>query len=567
MDAEGAVFMKTTIQAIQSRPGQRILVTSDVHGHLGHLAELLRRAEYGGDDILVIVGDLIDKGPESLATLRYCRELAQEGDVYISLGNVDAGRLRRLADSGEGAGLRFLKLVRWLWEEWGCGLVLDMLAELGIPVSKLTEENAEEYRGLLCRHFAGEIAFLQGLPVILEMGKYIFVHGGIPTDELESLADCDGMEFLKNNAFMEKGYRFSRCVVVGHWPACLYNREYETAEPVFNRAQNIISMDGGCGLKRGGQLNMLILPDRDAEMGEIRWLSYDGLPSVVAGEDQAGSAPSIHIQYGDNEVEIVEERGSLAAYRQTGTGREFLAPADHFYTRDFEGGTKTWLHDYCDAGLEVRAGDVLGVIAQTEAGCYAKKDGRIGWYRGSFCRQKEALTWRLGRPQNEKGRRKRERAVYGLLDRLDIVYRQMDHAQVRTMEACEALDQALEAAICKNLFLCNAQKTRFYLLLMPGDKKFRTKDLSRQIHSARLSFAPPVYMEEYLGISPGAASPMGLMNDRDGRVTLLIDRDVLREGYLGCHPCVNTASIRLSMRDFWEVFLPAVGHEAVTVEL
>lgn len=246
--------MKTTIQAIQSRPGQRILVTSDVHGHLGHLAELLRRAEYGGDDILVIVGDLIDKGPESLATLRYCRELAQEGDVYISLGNVDAGRLRRLADSGEGAGLRFLKLVRWLWEEWGCGLVLDMLAELGIPVSKLTEENAEEYRRLLCRHFAGEIAFLQGLPVILETGRYIFVHGGIPTDALESLAGCDGMEFLKNNAFMEKGYRFSRCVVVGHWPACLYNREYETAEPVFNRAQNIISMDGGCGLKRGCRL-------------------------------------------------------------------------------------------------------------------------------------------------------------------------------------------------------------------------------------------------------------------------------------------------------------------------
>lgn len=559
--------MKTTIQTIESRPGQRIIVTSDIHGHMNHLVQLLRRAEYGGDDILVIVGDLIDKGPESLHTLRYCMELAQEENVYLSIGNVDAGRIGRLTDTTEGSGARFFKTVQWLSEDWDCGLILDMLAELGIPVSKLTEENAQEYQSLLCRHFAREIAFIQGLPVILDMGKYIFVHGGIPTDELDCLTDCDGSEFLKNDAFMEKGYRFSHCVVVGHWPACLYNREYETAGPVFNRERNIISMDGGCGLKRGGQLNALIIPDRDAGMEEIRWLSYGELPVIVAQENQAKAAPSIHIQYGNHQVEIVEEKGDMTVFRQVSTGREFLAPSEHFYQWNSESDRQMYLFDYCDARLEVQAGDRLGVICQTSAGCYGKKNGVIGWYAGRFHTGMEELTCRSGRPQNEKGRRKRERAVYDLLDELKISYRQLDHPEARTMEACEALERVLETAICKNLFLCNAQKTRFYLLLMPGDKKFRTKDLSKQIGSARLSFAPPAYLEEYLQIAPGAASPMGLMNDREGRVTLLIDRDVLRQEYLGCHPCVNTSSLRIGMREFREVFLPAVGHEAAVVEL
>lgn len=559
--------MKTTIQSIESRPGQRIIVTSDIHGHLNHLVQLLRRAGYGGDDILVIVGDLIDKGPESLHTLRYCMELAEEGNVYISAGNVDVGRIGRLTDSAKGSGERFLKLVQWLKEDWDCGLILDMLSELGIPVSRLTEENAEEYRSLLCRHFAREIAFIQGLPVILTMGRYIFVHGGIPTDDLNRLVGCDGIEFLKNNAFMEKGYRFSRCVVVGHWPACLYNREYETVAPVFNREQNIISMDGGCGLKRGGQLNALIIPDRDAGMEEIRFMSYDALPVIAAEENQAGTPPSIHIQYGNNQVEILEEMGDMTVFRQVGTGREFTAPSEHFYRWNSDEGARLYLNDYCDARLEVQAGDRLGVICRTQAGCYAKKDGRIGWYTGRFHSRREELSWRVGRPQNEKGRRRRERAVYDFLDELNVSYLQLDHAEARTMEDCEALEQTLGTIICKNLFLCNAQRTRFYLLLMPGGKKFRTKDLSRQIGSARLSFAPPVYMEEYLQIAPGAASPMGLMNDRAGQVTLLIDRDVLREEYLGCHPCVNTSSIRLGMKDFLEVFLPAVRHEATVVEL
>lgn len=165
------------------------------------------------------------------------------------------------------------------------------------------------------------------------------------------------------------------------------------------------------------------------------------------------------------------------------------------------------------------------------------------------------------------GRLPREMEVYKLLKQLDIPYKRMDHEPMATIEACQGVDEILGIHMCKNLFLCNSQKTAFYLLMMPGEKKFKTKELSKQIGSARLSFAPEEFMEEYLHISPGAVSIMGLMNDRENHVKLLMDEDVLKEEYLGCHPCVNTASLRLKTGDVIEKFLPFVKHEYREVHL
>lgn len=172
-----------------------------------------------------------------------------------------------------------------------------------------------------------------------------------------------------------------------------------------------------------------------------------------------------------------------------------------------------------------------------------------------------------GRPENTDGRLPGEIRVYDLLDRLGISYDRIDHPAAMTMEVCRDIDAALGATICKNLFLCNRQQTAFYLLLIPGDKVFRTKELSAQIGSARLSFADAVHMEQYLGVTPGSVSVMGLMNDVGCRVRLLVDEDVLRGEFLGCHPCINTSSIRLATRDLLDVFLPAVGHRETVVRL
>ncbi len=172
-----------------------------------------------------------------------------------------------------------------------------------------------------------------------------------------------------------------------------------------------------------------------------------------------------------------------------------------------------------------------------------------------------------GRPQNTEGRLDKEIRVYDLLDSLGIEYERIDHEPAMTIEACEEIDRVLEAVICKNLFLCNRQETDFYLLLIPGNKKFKTKDISAQIGSSRLSFGKPEYMEQFLDITPGSVSILGLMNDKENRVQLLIDEEVLQEEYIGCHPCINTSSLRIRTEDMVKKIIPELKHSPKLVRL
>ena len=175
------------------------------------------------------------------------------------------------------------------------------------------------------------------------------------------------------------------------------------------------------------------------------------------------------------------------------------------------------------------------------------------------------LQW--GRPADITGRLQKEIRVYDLLDSLDIEYQRIDHDVTMTMEACAAVDAALEATICKNLLLCNRQQTQFYLLMMPGDKPFKTSELSKKIGSSRLSFAPGELMEQLVDITPGSLSVMGLMNDRENRVQLLIDEEVLTGEYIGCHPCINTSSLRFKTEDLINKIIPAMSHTIRVVTL
>ena len=177
------------------------------------------------------------------------------------------------------------------------------------------------------------------------------------------------------------------------------------------------------------------------------------------------------------------------------------------------------------------------------------------------------LKLEKGRPADCAGRLGKEVRTYDFLDKLNIEYERIDHEAAMTMEECADVDEALGAMICKNLFLCNRQKTDFYLLLIPGDKVFKTKELSKQIGSARLSFASAEYMEKYLDITPGAVSIMGLMNDKDNAVRLLVDEDLLKEEWIGCHPCVNTSSIRVKTKDMFDTVMKAMHHEMTVVKL
>lgn len=173
-----------------------------------------------------------------------------------------------------------------------------------------------------------------------------------------------------------------------------------------------------------------------------------------------------------------------------------------------------------------------------------------------------------GKPADISNRLPKEIRTYDLLDQLSITYQRLDHDATATIESCHDIDKRLGIEICKNLFLCNAQKTSFYMLMMPGTKKFKTAVLSKQIGSARLSFAGPEYMEKFLDITPGSVSVLGLMNDKDHQVRLLIDEDVItNHEFIGCHPCINTSSLKIKTSDILDKFLPYIDHPYTLVRL
>lgn len=172
-----------------------------------------------------------------------------------------------------------------------------------------------------------------------------------------------------------------------------------------------------------------------------------------------------------------------------------------------------------------------------------------------------------GPPADSGSREERELRTYRLLDTLGISYRRLDHGPAMTMEDCDGIDTLLKIDHCKNLFLRNTQKTEFYLLLLPHYKKFRTALLSKQIGTARLSFAEEEFMVKYLDIHPGSVSILGLMNDVDHKVHLLIDTDCLQGEFMGCHPCVNTSSLQIKTSDIYDKFLKYTGHKPASVTL
>lgn len=168
---------------------------------------------------------------------------------------------------------------------------------------------------------------------------------------------------------------------------------------------------------------------------------------------------------------------------------------------------------------------------------------------------------------SSNNREKKEMMTYELLEQLDIPYIRLDHEATATIEACKRVEEMFQISICKNLFLCNTQKTSFYLLMMPGDKKFKTSELTKQIGTSRLSFADANDMEKLLNVTPGSVTVLALQYDTDCKVQLLIDRDLLSQEYIGCHPCVNTASLKLTMRDIIEKFLVSISHSPIIVDL
>ena len=361
--------MRAVVRPIDLPPGRRTLVISDLHGNLPLLKGLLAKVGFSKDDILIVLGDILERNEGSLATLRHVMELSEKYTVHTILGNCD-NITPAFADHRTDIPDAFYE--RWFRIQ-GERCVLAQMARLaGAEVKSPADYPA--VRRAINAAFAPELDFLRGLPHILVNDHYLVVHGGVPRED--RLEELDAHSCMKNDDFLGQGHSFRRWVVVGHWPVTLYHRHIPSAKPILLYDRHIASIDGGCTLKADGQLNALILPEEPG--GEFSYVAYDGFPVMTALDGQEASKDSINIRWGRSALEVLEKGEEFSRCRHLESGR-VLDVLTEYLRYDDRG---VHCEDSTDYLLPVTAGERLSVVRRTSRGALAKKDGATGWYLG-----------------------------------------------------------------------------------------------------------------------------------------------------------------------------------------
>lgn len=342
-------------------PRGRLMVISDIHGNLPYLRGLLEKLKVREEDKLLFLGDMVEKGPESLETLRLVMELCQRGQALAVCGNCDA--VCRLFPMFEGYSefLRTYVLGRR-------SLLGEMGERLGFPMAEDTD--VDQWQREIYGAFRPEIDFLRSLPTGYETEEFLFLHGGTPQGPRET---WEAFACMKLDNFRAQGNSQEKTCVVGHWPTALYGERYPDASPHFDWERKIVSIDGGCVLKPDGQLNALVL-----DRGELSWESYDALPVLRALDPQKEGGGSVYLRWGDNQVEVLERGEEFSRCRHLRTGRELEVPAGWLFRWEGE----LCVQDITNYRLPVEPGDRLRLVLRTSRGCYCKKNGRLGWYCG-----------------------------------------------------------------------------------------------------------------------------------------------------------------------------------------
>ena len=357
------------VKQLTVKPGQRVLAVSDIHANREFLLAALERASFSPADLLVLLGDFVEKRAGGLATLRTIMELSAQENVIPVLGNCDDLAVN-FADHDPAIDEGFYE---WYFDHWRekC-LLVEMGNAVGVHVRSRADFPA--LRAAVNARFAPEISFLRALPHIAVSGRWLFVHGGVPRED--RLEELEGWRCMKNDNFLSQGHTFRRWCVVGHWPVTLYHPHVPSARPLVDRQHHIISIDGGCSLKLDGQVNILILPGDGSE--DFAYSSYDGFPLVRALDPQHPSTHSVNVRYAHNRLEILQEGGEFCRCRHLESGRELDILTEFLFRRDGE----VYCEDATDYRLEVAPGEILSVVRTTSRGLLAKKDGVTGWYTG-----------------------------------------------------------------------------------------------------------------------------------------------------------------------------------------
>lgn len=374
------IHINTRIERMNIEAGKRILVTSDIHGCLSYFKKVLEKASFSDNDILFIVGDIIEKGPESLNTLRYVMELCKNGNVIPLIGNVDAYRLKLIYGLSEENVCGFYDYILSLRKWVGTSFYEELAAECGYTINA-PEDVLLSKQDVITR-FENEFKFLADLPTVVETQNYIFVHGGLRKKQVSDNLDKGVLELTKYDAFAENTSEvFDKYVIAGHWPVVLYGSDIPQMNPIINRDKKIISIDGGCGVKKDGQLNLLIIPDINCSVDEISHISYDEIPVAYAIENQNPSTDSVYISWIHREIRILNKGKEFSYVEHIKSGRKLYIP--NSYLRN-----DTESFDYTDYILPVNSGDRLSILSKNSKGYIVKKDGVVGWYYGDLSTEK-----------------------------------------------------------------------------------------------------------------------------------------------------------------------------------
>lgn len=364
---------KARVRYLTLPEGRRILAVSDIHGNLTYLKALLDKVRFSRDDILFLVGDMIEKGPESLDTLRFVMELEKNYTVYPISGNCESLWLPwRLLAKTNRERLREYALDR------KNSLFNEMLEQVSEPLSEDTD--MDEAVALVTEHFKEELDWLDKLPNICVTEHLLFVHSGI--DTAVPLEKQHRIRVMDMKAFYSQEASFSdRYCIVGHWPVVLYNEQTQDASPIIDRSRQIICLDGGNVLKRDGQLNALVIPEEAST--DFTWEFYEDYPRMrVLDAQEEGvyseNALPHNIIWSDNQIELLQLEEDAALIRQVSSGRKMWAPVEYLY---YDGGILR-TEDITDAMLKLEPGDEVALVSATSRGNIVKHQGKSGWYNG-----------------------------------------------------------------------------------------------------------------------------------------------------------------------------------------
>ena len=377
------MWHKARVASVRFEAGRRIIVMSDLHGVPSFFDGLLRTVDFGPRDILVLLGDLMEKGPDSLGLLHRVMELSRDHTVYAVCGNCDE-LVYRFADS-DGTDEGWERFYRSYLPQHPESAVWQLARYAGSDRLGTDPEDFAHMRRAMRENCARELAFLRRMPHILDTEHYLFVHGGVPT--MEHMDQLSAFHVMKNDDFLSQGYAFEKYCVVGHWPVTLYDPAIPSARPLLCRGRRILSIDGGCALKADGQLNALIIPEDGSEA--FCWAAWDGLERVRALDSQQAGTDPVNIRWGHSRVEVLRQGEELSLCRHRETGRELEILNQYLYQWQGE----TLCRDSTDYELGVEPGDLLALVARTRKGILAKKNGVTGWYRGRYTTERNKIFY------------------------------------------------------------------------------------------------------------------------------------------------------------------------------